>query len=148
MFTEKETDLIIEKSKGRLKPTPYYVDGELLSYSARRTSKVKICFRRKRMFKLGIFYQRLKKRFLKRSQNPDPSVKPFPIKNVVQLVYLSEKSSSLMKALSERVELATQFNLTHSRLDSENYQVRLTALLPHLPPPCCSDHELRCGRPH
>ena len=40
MFTEKETDLIIEKSKGRLKPTPYYVDGELLSYSARRTSKV------------------------------------------------------------------------------------------------------------
>ena len=42
MFTEKETDLIIEKSKGRLKPTPYYVDGELLSYSARRTSKVTI----------------------------------------------------------------------------------------------------------
>ena len=42
MFTEKETDLIIEKSKGRLKPTPYYVDGELLSYSARRTSKVKV----------------------------------------------------------------------------------------------------------
>ena len=48
MFTEKETDLIIEKSKGRLKPTPYYVDGELLSYSARRTSKVslkKLAFR-------------------------------------------------------------------------------------------------------
>ena len=28
-----------------------------------------------------------------------------------------------MRALSERVELATQFNLTHSRLDSENYQI-------------------------
>ena len=40
MFSETETDLIIERSKGRLKPTPYYVDGELLSYSARRTSKV------------------------------------------------------------------------------------------------------------
>ena len=42
MFTERETDLIIEKSKGRLKPTPYFVDGELLSYSARRTSKVSL----------------------------------------------------------------------------------------------------------
>ena len=39
------------------------------------------------------------------------------------MVYLSEKSSSLMKSLSERVELATQFNLSHSRLDSENYQI-------------------------
>ena len=39
------------------------------------------------------------------------------------MLYLSEKSSSLMRSLSGRVELATQFNLTHSRLDSENYQI-------------------------
>ena len=53
---------------------------------------------------------------------------------VVQLVYLSDKSSSMMAALSERVELATQFNLTHSRLDSENYQVRPRHLLPSTSP--------------
>ena len=40
ILSEKETDSIIEKSKGRLKPTPYHIDGELLKYSARRTSKV------------------------------------------------------------------------------------------------------------
>ena len=39
IITEKETDSIIEMSRGRLKPTPYHVDGELLKYSARRTSK-------------------------------------------------------------------------------------------------------------
>ena len=50
------------------------------------------------------------------------------------MLYLSEKSSSLMRALSERVELATQFNLTHSRLDSENYQVRPRHLLPSTSP--------------
>ena len=40
VFTELEAEEIINFSKGNLKPTPYRVAGELVKYSARRTSKL------------------------------------------------------------------------------------------------------------
>ena len=52
---------------------------------------------------------------------------------VLQLLYLSEKSDQLLAGVSRRVELATKFSLTRSRLDAENYQVSPPALL--LPSP-------------
>ena len=48
---------------------------------------------------------------------------------VLQLLYLSEKSDQLLAGVSRRVELATKFSLTRSRLDAENYQVSPPALL-------------------
>ena len=40
LFTKSEAAEIINYSKGNLKPTPYNVAGELVKYSARRTSKL------------------------------------------------------------------------------------------------------------
>ena len=40
LFTESEATELINFSKGNLKPTPYRVAGELVKYSARRTSKL------------------------------------------------------------------------------------------------------------
>ena len=56
---------------------------------------------------------------------------------VLQLLYLSEKSDQLLAGVSRRVELATKFSLTRSRLDAENYQVSPPAFLQpsSCPPP-------------